>query len=299
MFQLNTKQLFLTYPQCPLPKQEALDYLLTLLDEYNVLEYIVAHEHHANGADHLHCYFKLELPYRTRDSTALDIGTHHGNYQGCRSAKNVVRYCTKEEDYLSNFDVAAVVNKKSNRRMVAEELLLKKRPLVDVIQDHPELIFGYTKLKLDLIALQEDLAVQKNPLPTWIPNPWGKLLPSFKSSKKRHYWIWSDGPNYGKTTGFAKPLAEEYDAVIQTGDFFYWNVTRSTECLILDDYNTAKLNWSSLNQLCDNTFAFRVFQRGSITLKKYVLIILSNAPISELYPNMHLYLYARFNEIKL
>jgi len=132
-----------------------------------------------------------------------------------------------------------------------------------------------------------------------LPNPWGKLFETFPNSKRRHLWIWSDGPNFGKTTGFALPLCKQFNAIIATGTLRYWNVTRHTECIILDDYNTPQLKWSTLNQICDGTYSFDVIYKGSIMLDKYILIVLSNNSISSLYPNMNQYLYERFNEIKL
>lgn len=29
--------------------------------------------------------------------------TYHGNYQGVRCEKDVIKYCTKENDYISNW----------------------------------------------------------------------------------------------------------------------------------------------------------------------------------------------------
>lgn len=164
-FQLNTKQLFLTYPQCTLSKEDALMLLQARLSEYSIDKYVVAHEHHANGDDHLHCYFKLVEPFRTRDPKALDLREFHGNYQGCRSAKNVVKYCTKAEDYLSNFDIGDCVNGPSATK-VAMQQVLDGVPLTDVVAQNPMLLKGYRNLKLDLDCYKEDLVPAKPDLLT-------------------------------------------------------------------------------------------------------------------------------------
>lgn len=106
-------------------------------------------------------------------------------------------------------------------------------------------------------------------------------------------------PNMGKTTSFAKPLFETYRSCLQAGDFTYWNVFGRECIIILDEYNTAKLNYAALNSMADGTFGYRVFQGGVITLKDPLIIILSNQPICEMYPHMNALLYARFNEIEL
>lgn len=119
----------------------------------NVLEYVVAHELHANGDHHLHMYIKLEKGVDTRDPHFADIGGYHGNYQGCRSAKNVLVYCTKAEDYISNIDVANIVAKTNTKKKIGVRLLARE-PLARVVEDCPELIFGYKRLKLDVLELE-------------------------------------------------------------------------------------------------------------------------------------------------
>jgi hypothetical protein len=298
-FQLNTKQLFLTYPQCNLDKEDALMLLQARLAEYRIDKYIIAHEHHANGDDHLHCYFKLNEPFRTRDPKALDLREVHGNYQGCRSAKNVVKYCSKAEDYLANFDVGDVVNGESVTKIAMQRVLAGDN-LVDVVKDHPTLLRGYRNLKLDIDAFREDSIPEKPDLPAFLPNPWTLLLPTFRPAKKRHYWLWSSAPNLGKTTKFAKPLRDQYRGEIHTGDFRYWNVSRHDQFLILDDFNTAKVKYDVLNQLCDNTYLFSKIYVGNVKITNdYVVIVLSNSSIDMLYPHMNFLLYERFEEIKL
>lgn len=298
-FQLNTKQLFLTYPQCTVTKEDALMLLQARLAQYSIEKYIVAHEHHANGDDHLHCYFKLSEPYRTTDPKDLDISGFHGNYQGCRSAKNVIKYCSKAEDFLSNFDIGDVINGDSKTK-IAMQRVLAGDSLTDVVLEHPMLLKGYRNLKLDIEAYREDLVPNKPDLPGYLPNPWSLLLFSFQHLKKRHYWIWSSEPNKGKTTKFAKPLCDQYRGEIHTGDFRYWNVSRHDQFLVLDDYNTPKLKWDALNQLCDNTYQFSKIYVGNVKITNpYIVIVLSNSSIDTLYPYMNKFLYERFDEIEL
>lgn len=297
-YEINSRQLFLTYPQCTLTKDQALEELYKLFD---IEEYVVAHEFHKNGDSHIHAYIKLSdsADKRFRTPTFADIGGFHGNYQGCRSVKNVLKYCTKAEDYLSNIDLDLVLGKKSSRTMIAKKIINEKRSLPDLIsEEHPELIFGYTKLKLDIDNFLQDKGTEKEPLPPYLPNPWGKILCTRIHSKQRHYWVYSDKPNLGKTYSFAKPLASVYRAVIST-NFTYWNVPHDTELLLLDEYNTAQLKWNELNQLADGTFSFRIFQGGIRQLKSYMVVILSNQSIKTLYPFMYEFIEARFKQIKL
>ena len=107
-FQICSKNLFLTYAECPVPKEELYDFLN---EKFQPLNLCVAKELHKNGNAHLHAFVGLEDQYRTRDPRFADFQGYHGNYQGCRSAKNVLKYCTKEDDYKANFDVALALTK--------------------------------------------------------------------------------------------------------------------------------------------------------------------------------------------
>lgn len=301
-YQINSSKLFLTYPQCSLPKEDVRDILIGLFPD--CVKYIVAHEHHKNGDDHLHAYleFPKGSPYRTRDPAFADLivpgGMFHGNYQGCRSAKNVIKYVTKDDDYVSNFDISEITAKKSSKREVGEQLLLGKS-LPKIIEEFPEYLIGYKKLKQDVAEYFRDIGDKRDSLPPFLPNPWGKVLPSHRNCKRRHYWIFSRGPNFGKTTGFAKPLFEEFKCVLQSGDFSYWNLRGDEEAVIIDEYNSPVLKYSTLNCMADGVFAYRVFHGGQVLVKNPLIIVLSNQSIVDLYPNMNNLLYARFIEIEL
>lgn len=101
---MNSRGLFLTYPQCPLKPEEALDLLRgkLLTKKRTIEEYVIATEKHADGNDHLHVYLKLNKALHTREPTWFDLNTHHGNYQGARSAKRVKTYCVKDGNYIAD-----------------------------------------------------------------------------------------------------------------------------------------------------------------------------------------------------
>lgn len=298
-FRLNSSQLFLTYPQCTLTKEKMLEELTEKVKPRIIKDYIIAHELHANGDHHLHCYLKLDEKTNYRDPKCLDIGTYHGNYQGCRSSKNVMKYVTKAEDYISNLDVEEIIQKRNTKKRILGQKLISGQPLVKLIEEFPEYIFGYKKLKEDVNEYFKDKEDNRGSLPYFLPNPWGKVLLSQKKAKRRHYWIFSRAPNKGKTTLFAEPLNKDYKCYIKAGDFSYWNIRGDEEAIILDEYNTPALKWSSLNSMADGNFEYRVFQGGVQPLKKPLIIILSNQSIVDLYPYMNNLLYERFIEFEI
>lgn len=300
-FVLNTSQLFLTYPQCNLSKEDMFTKLLEKFTSKNLTAelLLVAHELHKNGDHHLHVYCKLNGAFRSSLANCLDVGQYHGNYQGCRSAKNVLKYCTKAEDYVANFDVAPLLSKSQSRKEHLESVINRKRTLQELVKEHPQYLYGYTKLKLDIDCFFKDQADTRTTLPTWLPNPWGKLLSTKKACKKRHYWIYSDKPNLGKSFLFAKPIVREFRAAIRTGGEPYWNLRGDEQLIFIDEYNHATFRFWELNAMADGTFQFRLFQRGVIQLEDPLIVILSNLSISTLYPFMNNLLYERYLEIKL
>lgn len=295
-FQIRSKHHFLTYPQWAGISKEYLYDVLLLKFKPTLL--LVAHELHQDGSDHYHCYLKFDGVCYVGKADHYDVDGHHGNYQGCRSYKNVLQYCTKGENYKANFDISSALAKSEGFRKSVAKRLLAGEQLPDVANEFPQLLFGYTTLKRDLARLQEDMEPPRK-YPDFLPNPWGILLPFNNNSKRRHYWIYSVEPNAGKTYHFARPLRENHGAVVQTGDFSYWNVSSNTGIVILDEYNTARLKWDQLNSLADGFFGYRVFSGGVIQLKSPLIIILSNSSIISLYPFMHKFISARFTEIEV
>ncbi|UYD39135.1 MAG: replication associated protein [Wigfec virus K19_654] len=295
-FEINSSRLFLTYPQCSLTKEHVYNYLS---ERYSPEEIIVAHELHKNGDHHIHAYLKLSSALRTRDCKFADIENFHGNYQGCRSAKNVIKYCTKEEDFLSNIDVSAILKKSSSRKEHFGSVLLGKRTLLELVEEEPQYLMGYCRLKNDYLTFIQDKTPRNSCLPDWLPNPWGKVLSTRIKGKRRHYWIYSTKPNLGKTFLFGEPLVREYNGHLRVGSEPYWDIRGDEQFVVLDEYNSAIFRYDQLNSMCDGNFAYRIFMGGVKRLHYPILIVLSNLSISTIYPNMHSLLYARFNEIHL
>lgn len=294
-FQLNSSKLFLTYPQCNLTKEYVAEQLIA---KFSPTRYLVAHELHSNGDDHIHAYLELSESFRTRDSRFADISGFHGNYQGCRSSKNVLKYCSKKDDYVGNIDVASEL-KGSTRAADLRDVVDGKRSLYELVQEKPQYLFGLSRLEQDLQTLKRIQPNDKPDLPPFLPNPWGKVLPTTRKRKNRHFWIYSDKPNLGKSYLFAKPLFNNFRVNIKCDGEPYWTIRGDEQAVILDEYNVALFKFTQLNSMCDGNYSYRIFHGGVKVLPDPIIIVLSNQPITAIYPHMYELLYARFNEIKL
>ena len=103
-FDFNRKQVFLTYAQCDIPKQD----LLTHFEEtFLIQSYCIAQELHEDGRPHLHAYFAFQQKLHSRDARVFDFRGKHPNIAGpIRSNKRTLSYIRKHDDYIQSDDLA-------------------------------------------------------------------------------------------------------------------------------------------------------------------------------------------------
>ncbi len=90
---------FLTYSQCEGTKESLLEFLRTIDD---VSEYVVAREEHQDGGQHFHVYVKFVNGVRWSDVLKFKFGARTADAQAARSARAVIKYCEKDDDYITN-----------------------------------------------------------------------------------------------------------------------------------------------------------------------------------------------------
>jgi len=93
-FAFDGVHIFLTYPQCPLEREQLRDFLRGVAPE---CEYIVARELHHDGSPHLHAYAHFGGRRRFTSASAFDLDGYHPNIQKPRRAGDVIAYCRKED----------------------------------------------------------------------------------------------------------------------------------------------------------------------------------------------------------
>lgn len=165
-----------------------------------VAKIIVARELHEDGQPHIHAYVNYMKKIDVKRSDFFDIDLFHPNVQGVRCSAAVAKYCKKDGDYIQEgCDINADQMAREGKKKILGKRLLTER-LVDVIEDHPELIFDYKRLKANIMEFKKDsLRNQLSECKDIIPNTWDQIMPLL-STKQRHFWVWSDEPNKGKTT---------------------------------------------------------------------------------------------------
>nr|WKW49323.1 replication-associated protein [Euphorbia severe leaf golden mosaic virus] len=124
-FMLTAKNIFLTYLQCDIPEDEALQLLLPPPWSIVIPTYIrVAREEHYDGFHHLHCLILLAGKSNIKDARFYDL-THprrsasfHPDVQATKDTNAVKGYITKEDDYCETGRYKVFEGTKANKDAV-------------------------------------------------------------------------------------------------------------------------------------------------------------------------------------
>nr|QTT61783.1 replication-associated protein [Opuntia virus 2-DBG_56] len=105
-FCVKTKNIFLTYPQCSLSKEEVLHQLQHIHLPSNKKYIKIARELHEDGQPHLHVLIQFEGKVQITNNRLFDLvsptrSAHfHPNIQGAKSSSDVKSYIDKDGDTL-------------------------------------------------------------------------------------------------------------------------------------------------------------------------------------------------------
>ena len=297
-FRVAAKGWFLTYPKCSLTKEEALEALKG--KRKGLKQVLVAREVHQDGTPHLHAYLYYDRTFDCTNERFFDLGSFHPNVQSAKSLRAVQAYIKKDGDYVQEgMDYAAEVAAIQDHKAYLGKRLIDGESLTDLVKDHPELVFKYRQIKENVEAYRRDLIPTLPRCLDFIPNTWEKIL-LIKESKQRHYWIWSSGPNKGKTE-FLKKIADSYPSMWYSYVEVFQSASSFAQFVLLDEYTKAHLTVTQLNQMCDGTYQYPVKGGSPVQLSTPILIVCANKPPEEVYtdPKNHPLINARFCVIDL
>ncbi len=112
---LRVTNLFVTWPQCVVPKEECGRLLMEKYDPYWT---VVVQEKHKTSGVHLHAVLKLRKRTRVLFSDLDAIVGKRGNYQAARSLPDVLKYVVKEDPtpYCKGIDVKKYLEEFAKKR---------------------------------------------------------------------------------------------------------------------------------------------------------------------------------------
>lgn len=105
-FLIQGKNLFLTYPRCPLSKEQLLEALTNL--NLNFKYYLISIENHvlessdSSCGTHLHVILGWESRFTTRVQSKFDVLGFHPNLQSVRRLGQCIAYVKKDSDWIES-----------------------------------------------------------------------------------------------------------------------------------------------------------------------------------------------------
>lgn len=256
-FRLKAKNIFLTYPQ--------FDSDIELLDIRDILEhkfypakidkYVIAKELHQDGNTHIHCYVCLSDTFSTRDPNYLDIDGRHGNYQACRSAQAVVKYCTKEDNYIScgvDIKVTWDAIRRADSKSEFLDLVSKHRPR-DYILSYDRII-SYADAKYptvnrtpapirDIASFSVPQSIQNwfNEYAAWVKGPRDERFKSL---------IITSPTRFGKTA-YVRSICRHLglNPIFNTGAFNARALVGDYDLIVFDDVEFESVRWGTFKPL--------------------------------------------------
>jgi len=215
-FIIQGAQLYLTYSQSKTLTREAV--ISKVSEEFgSIRQYVVAQEVHKDGNPHIHGYFKMaKKVYRKGIPRWLDIDGIHPNIEtDIRNPGCVIRYCSKDKDYIAyGIDIENYLNggrQRSGVRMqVCVDVLDNGKTAREVVESYKTPLVGLSGLVRD-IELYNSMRVEADT----IHNPLREFmiagLPFVFEGRPKEKQFWIVGPtNTGKTTIIESFMKEGY-----------------------------------------------------------------------------------------
>lgn len=245
-FRIHARQFFLTWPKCTLSKEEALAIMLEIIP---VEQYVITRELHKDGTPHLHAYIKCSKVVDIRNPHRLDLKEFHGHYQTCRNTSAVIKYCTKEENYITNIPtfqpIAAAIrviqaeNFDNGLEIVKTSPELAKDYLKDTLKYETSIsrlyaIKTYQNLKYRFKTMQSILKWKKHKHALLFMGPTGLGKTEYAKSL-------FDNPLFIRDINGLKELRRDHDGII-FDDMFFADWPREKQIHLLDLTNDSQIN---------------------------------------------------------
>lgn len=269
--------------------EEQLEEILNLDLEYLV----VGKEVGENGTPHLQGYFALKKKGRVL-KLLKKSKPHYEIMRG--TPEQASAYCKKDGDFIERGEVP--LNQVAKSHLAIEER--RKRIREDPVKAYEDNLLNPGELGKAIADRELYLNILQRDKPTcssFIPNIWGRLMPILQA-KKRHYWVWSDSPDMGKTT-WLNSIKDKFRADFYEYAESFQSLHSDIQFLMLDEFSTAHIKATTINRMCDGTYKYPRKNSTPVVLPNIILLVCGNKNPEEVYPNAFQFIEARFNIIQL
>jgi hypothetical protein len=298
-FRVQSKDIAVTYPKCPLTPLELKIHLQTV---WPSIKYVcVSQETHEDGVPHLHAQLQFTKKCNIINARILDIQGYHPNIQATNHSTQWNDYVKKDGNWLEEGEYQAINNGHGRRKKPMDNATLLTSNVKSLIDSDQVSLFSLGSL-LRARQLYKDLCPVILPTCTEkLPDHWPNLtldLPPV-NIKKRHYWLYSTVPDLGKST-FLKLLNSSFRCSYYSQTEKYQVIQQDSQFILIDEFakgNSVRI--TDLNLMCDGSYKYPRKGKEPVVLTEPYLVICSNFPISTVYPNSNGRIEARFKEIQL
>lgn len=299
-YRIRAKDIGLTFSRCDIPKEEILIHLKLILGD-KVSYLCVSQETHKDGGKHLHAQLQFYKEYDSKNTRVFDYMGYHPSIEKIRNSEDWNKYVKKEGNVTEWGTFKCLLKKKEKKKI--DNMKILTGDLISMINNNEINVLSLPSI-LNARKLYQEISASTNPiiLPgVNLPDNWKTVtLPVYPTThKQRHYWLYSDMPNMGKST-YLKKLFDMYRASYYSCQEKFQSLKADSQFVLFDEYGKGNsVTITALNQMCDGTYQYPCKGRPALTLDHPYIIICSNYPISFVYPNSNGRVEARFNEIRL
>lgn len=301
---LQAQKWFFTFPQCPLPREEAVE---NLLANFPPLEwYVISSEKHKDGNPHLHMALCFKETFSSRDMRVFDkICGQHGNYQPMRNIRQCVAYVTKDKDWIAHgIDPAALAAHRASKANDMAKMLMEGKTVSDLNLIDPGYVMQ-NKRKLEEYSSWIERRKEKEKKKEWVKfltkdiedldtaedmsiAAWLNLnVKEPREFKQRQLYI--HGPqNMGKSSLIRR--LDEYLNIYYVprddGEFCDEYEDGVYDLIVLDEFTHKKtMQW--MNQLLDGQVCYLKKKGGQILKRDNLpVIVLSNYSLEKNYSGL-------------
>lgn len=211
-FQLQSKNFFLTYPQCGASREDA----ALALQHKLALDYIlIAQEVHMDGTPHLHALITAKDKAAIRNANFFDFAGFHGNYQTARKSDDVRDYILKADTSPLEIGVYLSNSQSEVQKRAIDNKIILDTPLPMLVDNGTVSLYSYKLLREAKTLYNLDKII----VPEYMP--------------KTCFWV------YGPTgIGKSRWIRTNY-----SGQFYeksqnkWWDGYSGQSVVLLDDYD--------------------------------------------------------------